>query len=399
MAACQQTPQLQSTPMNLFDRLARIETLLRNRGSMTPQALREELECSRATLNRDLARLRDQANLPIVFDAGTGRYRLGAATIGPVHATPGLWFTESELVALLTLQALLADLDRGGVLDKLVAPMRNRIESLLATKATDTRPLMERIRIVAAARRPVSTRHFDRVCEALLRQRRLRIDYLSRHRNGTTERDVSPQRLTWYRNTWYLDAWCHLRRRMLRFSLDAMRSVEALDAAARVIPLRRVALVMDAGYGAFAGGRAEQVTLRFSPAAARWVSREEWHPQQRGSLLEDGSYRLVVPYTDPAELAMDVMRHGGEVLIENDSGTLAALVRDRTRRAWEQVAGSQPIIAPGDASLPPSSEPPIEPPREHHATKAPQRSAAKPRSTSGQRSSSNQRPPTRPRSR
>jgi predicted DNA-binding transcriptional regulator YafY len=53
--------------------------------------------------------------------------------------------------------------------------------------------------------------------------------------------------------------------------------------------------------------------LRFTPERARWVADEHWHPQQQSLLLEDGSYELRIPYSDPRELVMDVLKHGADV--------------------------------------------------------------------------------------
>ena len=53
--------------------------------------------------------------------------------------------------------------------------------------------------------------------------------------------------------------------------------------------------------------------LRFTPKRARWVADEHWHPQQQGRFLEDGRYELRIPYADPRELVMDILRHGADV--------------------------------------------------------------------------------------
>ena len=53
--------------------------------------------------------------------------------------------------------------------------------------------------------------------------------------------------------------------------------------------------------------------LRFSPERARWVAEEQWHPQLQGKLLADGSYELRIPYADPRELVMDILKYGAEV--------------------------------------------------------------------------------------
>jgi proteasome accessory factor C len=43
------------------------------------------------------------------------------------------------------------------------------------------------------------------------------------------------------------------------------------------------------------------------------VADEHWHPQQQSLVLEDGSYELRIPYSDPRELIMDILKHGAEV--------------------------------------------------------------------------------------
>jgi hypothetical protein len=70
---------------------------------------------------------------------------------------------------------------------------------------------------------------------------------------------------------------------------------------------------MDTGYGIFGGGDTCTATLLFSPTRARWIADERWHPQQTGSHLPDGRYRLELPYTDPRELILDIMRYGPDV--------------------------------------------------------------------------------------
>jgi predicted DNA-binding transcriptional regulator YafY len=64
------------------------------------------------------------------------------------------------------------------------------------------------------------------------------------------------------------------------------------------------------------------------------VSREQWHPEQEGRLLEDGRYQLRVPYTDETELVMDVLRHGAQVRVVAP----AALARTVARHLREAAA-------------------------------------------------------------
>jgi len=52
--------------------------------------------------------------------------------------------------------------------------------------------------------------------------------------------------------------------------------------------------------------------LVFSAERARWVADEDWHPAQVSDWLPDGRYRLKVPYSDPRELSMEILKHGAE---------------------------------------------------------------------------------------
>jgi hypothetical protein len=108
-----------------------------------------------------------------------------------------------------------------------------------------------------------------------------------------------------------------------------------LDARAKDVPLKQVEAEMDGGYGIYAGAKTNWVTLAFSAQAARWVSREEWHPVQRSKWLDEGRFQLEIPYTDPNELAMDILRHADQVSITADTGAVKGTVQKRTQQAWE----------------------------------------------------------------
>ncbi len=316
--------------MSKTERLYRIEALIKARGTVSFQDLLDELEVSRATLKRDLEYLRDRLGAPIEYDRFANGYRFAPGARGARHELPGLWFDERELYSLLMAHQLLSELDGDGVLGRHLQPLLERIHEMLGTTEAEAKAIVKRVKIVGTARRPVPTRAFERVVDALVRRRQMHLRYLTRE---VTERDVSPQRMVHHRNTWYLDAWCHRSDGLRRFALDAIQDATVLDDKAREVPLRQVQQEMDGGYGIYAGSRPAWVTLRFAPQVAQWVSREEWHPKQETRWADHGAYELKLPYTNPTELAMDILRHSGDVEIVEDSGVVGQLVSDRLARA------------------------------------------------------------------
>ena len=79
-------------------RLYRYKSLLSARRAISGDELMAALEISKATLKRDLAKLRDQLHVPIQFDRDLGGYVL---TQGHTDSElPGLWFSAEEIHAL-----------------------------------------------------------------------------------------------------------------------------------------------------------------------------------------------------------------------------------------------------------------------------------------------------------
>ena len=301
--------------MDRTERFYKIETLIRNRGCVSFAALLDELGVSRATLKRDLEYLRSRLDAPIVYDRDDNGYRLQAGARDVRHELPGVWFSEPEIHALLTMHQLVQGLDEGGVLARHLQPLLGKLHGLLGAGGSDAQALMQRVRIMGAARRPVASRWFELIGSALTRRRRVRMSYWVRSRREQTERVVSPQRLVHHRNTWYLDAWCHESDALRRFALDAIRDAALLDEPARAVPRAEIEAALAAGYGVFGGARLQWAVLEFDAEAAQWVAHEQWHPQQQATLAADGSLTLRVPYADATELAMDVLRHGEQVKV------------------------------------------------------------------------------------
>jgi predicted DNA-binding transcriptional regulator YafY len=324
--------------MDRTERFYKIELLIRTRGSVPFADLMDELGVSRATLKRDLEYLRERMDAPIVYDRFSNGYQFNpdARDARQVrHELPGLWFSEGEIHALLTMHQLIGGLDEGGVLARHLQPLLDKLYGMLGTSDAEARELVKRIKVMSPARRPVAPKHFELIGGALTRRQRVHLHYWVRTRREMTERTVSPQRLVHWRNTWYLDAWCHATDALRRFALDAIREADPVDQRAKDVALKTIEAELDAGYGAFSGAKAQWATLQFTPEAAQWVRHEQWHPQQEAKLHGDGSLTLRLPYSDATELAMDILRHGEQVKVLAPA-VLVTAVRATLQRAAAQ---------------------------------------------------------------
>ena len=303
--------------MDRLERFYKIDHLLKERGVVSFQFFLEELEVSDSTLKRDLEFMRSRFNAPIEYDREKNGYRfVGMNVDGPRYELPGLWFNASEAYALLTMQHLLQIIEPG-LLGKRIKPLQDRLQGILGGNDHSASEVRRRIRILHMTSRKTHLKHFETVAAGVLKRRKLHIRYLVRSRNEETERDVSPQRLVHYRDNWYLDAWCHLRKDVRSFAVDAILSAALLSVPAKRVSDTELDKILASGYGIFSGRKTTMATLRFTPERARWVSVESWHPEQRSRTNTDGSYTLEFPYSDDRELIGDILRFGPHVQVLN----------------------------------------------------------------------------------
>jgi predicted DNA-binding transcriptional regulator YafY len=245
--------------------------------------------------------------MPIEFDRERDGYVYAEAQRDSFEL-PGMWFSAAELRALMVSHHLLTEIEPG-VLRELLQPLQQRIEGLLEHRHAGSKEVWQRVRILPMANRVARLEDFQQVTDALVTRKQLRVLYSGRGSGEVSERWLSPQRLVYYRDNWYLDAWCHLRKALRTFSLDRLRVMES-GAKAKDIPDSKLDAHVNKTYGIFAGKAAGKAVIHFSADAARWVADEEWHPEQQSRHLDGGRWELVLPYGDPTELIRDILRFG-----------------------------------------------------------------------------------------
>ena len=299
--------------MDRYERITVLHRMLKSTRTAVPMSkLMQELNCSRSTVYRLIAFLRDALMAPVVGDSEAG------FSYDPQESErfelPGVWLSSSELHALLATQQLLARTG-SGVLSEVMAPLQQRIEALLNEQAGGKPWPLERVRVIQHRIRKLDESVFRAVAMAVLERKQLRFEYHARTTDQNTWRWVSPQRITHYRDNWYLDVWDHDREALRSFSVDRIQKTRLLDEAAFDVPDEQLDSHLAGSYGIFAGEPKNWATIVFSARAARWVADERWHSKQQGRFLPDGRYELKLPYSNGRELLMDVLHYGADAVI------------------------------------------------------------------------------------
>lgn len=296
--------------MSEITRLYRYKSLLSGKRAIPKTELMSVLEISEATLKRDLAKLRDQLNIPVVFDRDAGGYRMASG-----HSDielPGVWFSPQELAALATIQHLLEQLQMTYIGAKL-RPLEQKLASLMSSHGLDGPAAVRKVRLVHAGKRLPEMNCFDTIALATLSEKQIILTHFNRQTGRSLVRTVSPYRLVHYRDNWYVDGWCHLRQNIRSFAVDAITHAEATTEPILEIDEDQLNSTLQSSYGIFTGRPKAYAVLRFNELRARWVKHEQWHPDQVTRLLPDGQLELEIPYSDDRELIGDILRFGADV--------------------------------------------------------------------------------------
>ncbi len=305
-------------------RIVRLHDILSGRSTpIQAVALQEALGCSRTTLQRMLTRLRDELHAPVMHVAEQGYcYDVAAGS----YELPGMWLDADELASLMVVDALLARLE-SGVLQSQTRLLRAQIEVLLAQavvdESVDAARLRERMQIVTPrflAQRPEI---FATVCEATLHGQRLTFADYARKRGEPQTRHVSPQRLLYFHENWFLQAWCHDVGTSHVFALARLHHIK--PAAGKVHAVDSHAFE----HGRLAGATPIRhvARLRFMPSAAASVAGEFWHPEQHGQFATDGTYELSVPYRQVQDILGQILGHGAAVFVESPKSLRKSVVK------------------------------------------------------------------------
>jgi len=318
--------------MDRLERFYKIDQLLKERKVVSFAVFRGKLGMSRASVKRDLEYMRNRFNAPIDYDRELKGYRFGKPRSGPRYELPGLWFNAAEVQALLTTLQLLTSL-QPGLLDRQVSPLVERLRAILGSGDHSWKEVLKRIKIFLPERRESKAAHFSVIAAALLKRSRVWIRHYNRKEDRETEREISPQRLAYYRDNWYVDGYCHVREDLRSFAVDAIREAVIRDTRAKEVSDAELDKYLGSGYGIFAGSKVVWAKLKFTPEAARWVSAQNWHPKQGSSIEKDGTYILELPYAEDRELVMEILKYGADVEVVGP-----AELRERVAKAIRECS-------------------------------------------------------------
>jgi len=300
--------------MAKFETINQLYSLLKNaRYPLTKQQLQDKLECSAASIERYLTELRDTYSLEVEYKREFNGYVLEQDSEDDIEL-PSHLFTTDEINAILLIEQIINDLEPG-FLESDTQVVKQHLANIRQKFSGGKQLENNRIRMINIGKRQGNIKNLSQITQAVLKNKQITIEYDPRSitRSASKARKLSPQRLTHYRDNWYLDAWCHQKEDLRTFALERITKISVHKSTAKKLSEKKLNDHYTPTFGIFGGKIQNIAVLKFTPHRSQWVAEEIWHHQQKGIWLEDGSYQLEIPYGNDLELIGDILKYGDQV--------------------------------------------------------------------------------------
>lgn len=301
--------------------------LSRLRFPKSEKEILEHFQCSKSSFDRAKRVLREEFGIT-VLPPSNGGYKLLDEDKNRIEIG-GILMTQQELIDLLQIIKLLQPVAEKNHLNEMMNPILQRLLSILPVEYANK---LDFIDALSHGERYQSNHCFQKILSAFHNGKRLNIQYKARsgsmQNKNEHEREISPQKLLRYRSNWYLIAWCHYRKGLRTFSIEKIDRAEIIDTDIDTLPKQDVEQHYTQTYGIFSGKKLEMAELKFSPPLSQWVRDECWHPQQKGTLLDDDCYHLSIPIGENlTELTMQLAMYGNNVTVLSPKRLKVALIK------------------------------------------------------------------------
>jgi predicted DNA-binding transcriptional regulator YafY len=247
------------------------------------------LDWSEKTIRRDLAYLRRTLGAPLAYY----RPRRGFHYTRTDFQLPAIVVSEGELLGVFLGSQLLRQY-RGTELGEHLARLFVKLADFLPNAVeVDFSDFQQTYSTRPAPAEPFEPSVLRALIKSIRERQRLEIVYYTAYRDLEQRRQIDPYGFQFVDGGVYVVAYCHLREEILKFHPGRIRELSRTHETFERPADFDLTTYLDEGFRHLRGsGPAQQVTLRFSPAIARYVQGRTWHPTQKTEPQADGSLLL-----------------------------------------------------------------------------------------------------------
>jgi proteasome accessory factor B len=174
------------------------------------------------------------------------------------------------------------------------------------------------------------------VIDAILHERRARIDYYSFSSRRAKSYTVEPYKVVYHHGGLYLFARAEESAEVRTFAVERIRRIEVLDQTFEIPADFSVAEHSRSAFGIM-GGKPETVELRFDGDAVAYIRERVWHESQELEEAADGSLRVRLQVAPGRELKSWIKGYLPDVEVLSPA-RLRREIADEVERAGQRLA-------------------------------------------------------------
>jgi predicted DNA-binding transcriptional regulator YafY len=274
----------------------------------TVKELSDQLDVSKATIERDLATLEHDFAL---VEEKVGKQKKAYRIDQKIRALESLTFGTTELLAIYAAHASLAGMAGTPLHDDLKEVM-TKIRGFLSPRHNGGLDAMARM-FVPHARGHVNYQPqqelIDDLVNAIAQRHACKLTYHAAWKGTTRAHVAKPLRLVWHRSTLYLFACLGDRKEVTTLAVHRIRELEATDEVFTSPKVDVDALVAKA-FGIFVSDKEEDVEVIFDPEIAWHVEERTYHPNESKERLPDGKLRYRIRTSAQWEIVPWIQSYG-----------------------------------------------------------------------------------------
>ncbi|AGY58698.1 helix-turn-helix transcriptional regulator [Gloeobacter kilaueensis] len=317
-----------------FERLLKLDGLIREGRPYTAAQLAEKLDVSVRTVQSDLDFLRDRYEAPLENSRTQGFFYRD-----PKWRLPLVPLSQGELFALVLGSRMLEAAAGAAYSQELQSAIDQLTKRMSDQTWADLQTIVdERFQFGAGGLLDLNPEFWKLLVEASSKQQQVEMMYYTASTNQLTTRKFDPYLMYVYRGTNpYTIGFCHNRQGIRVFRVDRIRQLrlcpEHFERETDFQPQR----YLDTVFQIEAGGQPQPIAIHFSAKVAPFIRERRWHHTQQIEAHSDGSLTLRMSVPGLSEVKRWVLGYGEDAVVE---GPLELVEMIRT--AVARMAASYP---------------------------------------------------------
>ena len=320
-----------SDSLQLSRQWALLKVLSTTQRAFGVKELADQLQVSKATIERDLATLREFG----VVEEAAGKQKKVFRINGALESLPDLGFGVAELLAIYAALASTGPLSGTPIHADLEAAM-HKIRGRLAGQYNGLLDAMFRVfarHVRGGVDYGGQGEELEELCNAIAKRRICEIEYRAASTGEIRTHRLRPLRIVSHASALYLLACVRDRADITTFAIHRIRTVTCTQEQFEA-PRVDVDAHIYKAFGIFVSDAEEDVEIHFAADTAYRIEERTFHPDERKERMPDGRLRYTIRTSAQWEIVPWVQSFG----------PLAELIRPQ---AWRDVirANAQAVLA------------------------------------------------------